>query len=354
TAENRRADRAAEREQDRTDREHRQAQRAQRGQQRRARLATLGRWVTARPVELAMAAIIVVPALLAWTAMATYGREIYGPIGVLLPLFTEAAMWAFAAKLHQARQHQAPTGWLQMGTWAFTAVAALLNYIHGHALGGIAVGLVMAVVSVGGVVTHQILTAAPMQARRSRTDRQAARTQRLAARRVTRMERVALRQAVGELGTDGTVSLLHQPGTVTLARAWTGRTRLDRRAVPGLAADGPTSPATPVADAVEQWLSVQPDPATESSPTDTDSTSALEWAESGADLQESTPAPVSIPEPNRRSLDTLRTELHRAVSDGVEVDPTSAESIRKTLRCGAKTARRLRDEWNDGSAAVAA
>jgi len=38
-----------------------------------------------------------VPAVLAWTAMAAYGARIYGPAGLMLPAFSEGAMWALAA-----------------------------------------------------------------------------------------------------------------------------------------------------------------------------------------------------------------------------------------------------------------
>lgn len=50
--------------------------------------------------------------------------------------------------------------------------------------------------------------------------------------------------------------------------------------------------------------------------------------------------------PARRSIEELRQELTAAIdSDSIEIDPTSAESIRKTLRCSPTRARQLRDEY---------
>lgn len=50
--------------------------------------------------------------------------------------------------------------------------------------------------------------------------------------------------------------------------------------------------------------------------------------------------------PARRSIEELRQELTAAIdSDSIEIDPTSAESIRKTLRCSPARARQLRDEY---------
>src|SRR5690606_41545260 len=45
-----------------------------------------------------------------------------------------------------------------------------------------------------------------------------------------------------------------------------------------------------------------------------------------------------------RSMDQLRAELTRLVQAG-QVDPSSAESIRKGLRCAKSVARSLRDEY---------
>ncbi|WP_226360962.1 hypothetical protein [Pseudonocardia sp. ICBG1142] len=49
-----------------------------------------------------------------------------------------------------------------------------------------------------------------------------------------------------------------------------------------------------------------------------------------------------------RTLDDLR-ELLRAAVDDSRVDPRSAESIRRTLRCSAARARQLRDQFRDAT-----
>jgi len=66
--------------------------------------------------------------------------------------------------------------------------------------------------------------------------------------------------------------------------------------------------------------------------------------------QESTPTRATDSRagagPARRSIEELRRELTAAIdSDSIEIDPTSAESIRKTLRCSPARARQLRDEY---------
>lgn len=340
----RREDRAAERAEQRRDREFKAQQRRERGARRRAAVAGGLRWLAARPVDVLMAAIIIVPAVLAWTAMADYGKQIYGPIGVLLPLFTEAAMWAFAFAAHRSRQ--SATGALQVGIWTFAGVAGVLNFLHGLVIGGVVAGIVMAAVSVGGVVAHQLLTTTGLRtAEQRRTDR----TQKLAAKRVARMERAAVRRAVGELADDGSVRLLHKPGLVTLRRGMTGRRRLADTTVPGVGEDGPTTNA--VGDELEvqiqAWLADQTDS------TDPRPATVTTSPDPAGDLQESRESTPSIPDPKHRSIEQLRDELREAVQAD-RVDPTSAEDIRKTLRCGIKRARQLRDEWNDDPGVPAA
>ncbi|KAA5829558.1 DUF2637 domain-containing protein [Saccharopolyspora hirsuta] len=309
-------------------------------------LRAVSGWLAGHVVELALSVIVVVPAIMAWSAMAAYGAKIYGPVGWGLPLFSEAAMWAFAFAAHAARKNGNPTGWLQAGVWTFAAVAAVLNFIHGATMreGGLADGVVMALVSVGGVVAHQLITAAPTRSRRSRAERRAARTERIAARRVTRMQRAAVRRAVGQLAADGTVRLLHTPGVVTLHRGWTGRLQLAPYTLPGEGADGPASEL----DGLDAELRALLADAVESTPVEARPEPTSTAPDSPVDLQESRARRGSIPEPARRSFDQLRAELRAAVEAG-QVDPTSAESIRKNLRCAARTARQLRDDWTNGS-----
>jgi hypothetical protein len=246
-AEQRRADLAVASEQQRRDRallfEQRRADAvakvAEKERARAARAAARARfWATAwsavrsHALDLLFVPVILVPAVLAWSAMADYGVEVFGPVGATLPLFSEAAMWAFAAAVTVGVRRGQPTGWLKFGVWAFAAVAAGLNYMHGQSLpGGWAYGVVMAVVSVGGVVVHQLITARPV-VRRTRADRAIARTTRRAERRLEAVRRAAVRRAVAELSEDGTAQLVHSPGLVVLSRDRLGRVRLDGALAP--------------------------------------------------------------------------------------------------------------------------
>lgn len=357
----RREDRAAEREQDRKDRQQEDRAKRERAQERQHQRAVWRGWLTQHPVEVLMVVVIVVPGLLAWSAMSLFGTGLYGPLGVLLPLYTEAAMWAFAFRLHAVRTSGGPTRWLQVGLWASTAIAGCLNYLHGNAIGGWLAGTTMAVVSVGGVLVHQLITAAPMRTRRSQAQRREARTERIAVRRITRMQRAAVRHAVGELAADGTVQLLHRPGLVRLRRDRLGRRQPGPIAVSGLGADGPADPEPiGVAHEVENWL------ASTSTVEDTQERAAPQLAavDIGADQQELSPVedgPSTVPQPQRRSLDELKAQLVDAVErellldEGKPIDPSSAESIRRGLGVGRKRAEQLRDDWNDnGTAGVPA
>lgn len=84
--------------------------------------------------------------------------------------------------------------------------------------------------------------------------------------------------------------------------------------------------------------------ATRSTPIDTPAIEAAPVDPAG-DVRESTRA-ESIAPPPARTIDDLRAEFGRAlVADGIDLDPASAESIRKALRCSPKRARQLRDEY---------
>ena len=201
----------------------RQRNRERRAARRAARMA----WVRGHTLDLLFVPVIVVPAVLAWTAMAAYGGQLYGPPGLVLPAFSEGAMWAFAiATTWTIRHHPGrPTWHLRAGTWTFAAVAAALNFTHGltgPGTHGAGVGVVMALVSAAGVVAHQFITAGP---RRSRAERGQARIDRAVARRELAARRAAVRHADAVLDQDGHARLICQPGTVALTRRH-GRTRL--------------------------------------------------------------------------------------------------------------------------------
>lgn len=70
----------------------------------------------------------------------------------------------------------------------------------------------------------------------------------------------------------------------------------------------------------------------------------------GPEQQELSPTPTTDAAqhrsaPTARSIADLRAEFTTAIeADSIEIDPTSAESIRRVLRCSPKRARQLRDE----------
>src|SRR5690606_19027139 len=330
----------------REDRERRRRERQQRIDRWMAAIKSANRWITRHPVDLLMSVIVVVPGLLAWTAMAAFGVDIYGHIGVTFPLFSEAASWTFAFAVQRARRRGGPVRMLMTGLVITTAIQGARTFAHG-AMQGPLVGLVMALVSVSGVVIHQIRVWSDRQAP-TREERRQQQLARLAARRRHRMEMTAVREAAGQLHPDGSVRLLVRPGTVQL-----GRSRLrpwQRRLVyiapiPGAGADGADAAVSSIASETEAWLaSIDPSELPSIAPRSTQSDPA-------ADLHGSTPDRGSIRMPDRRSDAQLEVEFWAAIGqqlpldEGRPIDPSSAESVRRGLRCSPRRARALRDAW---------
>ena len=225
----------------REDKLARAAARQQARIQRAERRATRTAWIRQHALDLLFVPVIVVPAVLAWTAMASYGDQLYGPPGLVLPAFSEGAMWAFAiATTWTIRRYPDRPAWhLRTGTWVFAAIAASLNFSHGLNLSPRA-GVVMALVSVAGVLAHQFITAGP---RRSRAERGQARIDRAVARRELAVRRAAVWDADAVLDEDGRAHLIYQPGTVALTRRH-GRTRLLPPATAGTPSGTPPAPGT--------------------------------------------------------------------------------------------------------------
>lgn len=377
-AEDRRADRAAAREQARLDADaasvRRLAERrelvglAAQESDRRSdlwadRWSAVSGWAGRHTVDLLIYPLALVSAAMAVPAMASYGRQVYGDVtGYVLPVLSELGMWAFelAVMVSRRRDPERPTGMLQAGTAVFAVVGATLNALHGLAHGGAITAVVMAVVSVAGVTAHQLVAAAP---RRSRAERAARRLERLAARRVARARRAATRTAVVELAADGAASLVYAPG-----RYCPRRGRLTPATVPGL-------PVVPAGD-LDGWDAglaalAGSDPIR--------SGEAIEPI-SGADLRGSTPGPeggpigsggVALLDPADRpdGSDRLADPIG---SIGSPIEPggrarltpeearaaafrlarrtgrrVTAEALRTALRISPASARALRDEVND-------
>jgi hypothetical protein len=350
----------------RTDRANEQAQARAR---RAARWVAVRAWATAHMVDLMIYPLAIVSAVMAVPAMAAFGHDVYGTAaGYALPVITELGMWAFAFAVHLVRHRSEQDGadrpvWaLQLGVWSFATVAAGLNFLHGITSGplgaGVTAGVVMAVASVAGVMAHQLVTAAP---RRGRADRDAARIQRQAAAKVTRVRRATVRAAVAEIDQAGTARLLFTPGRYRLTRSrfapWR-RSRLDSIALPGL----PVTPALDTEwDALDHELAVlldTVDPYPGTQPT-APAGGGIGTLDHDPNQEESTPIdrPVkrsrsprkSSRKPRQssaRSIEDLRTELHAQIeADPASIDPTSAESIRRALHCSPARARQLRDTY---------
>ena len=242
----------------------RTAARRQARELRAAHRADRVAWARGHVLDLLFVPVIVVPAVLAWTAMAAYGYQLYGPPGLVLPAFSEGAMWAFAiATTWTIRRHpDRPTWHLRAGTWTFAAVAAALNFTHGltgPGTHGAGVGVVMALVSVAGVVSHQFITAGP---HRSRAERSQARIARAVARRELAVRRAAVRHAVADLDEDGDARLIYEPGMVALTRR-RGRTCL---AAPAAPETGPSAEALSSTQVIPEAAPAVPPEITSGSP----------------------------------------------------------------------------------------
>lgn len=357
----------------RRNRERERAREARR-QRRGARGVRLRAWAVDHVVDLLIYPLAVVSAVMAVPAMAAFGHDVYGSAaGYALPVITELGMWAFAlAVQHTRRRHPGRAVWaLQLGVWAFAAVAAVLNFLHGllsDTTEGLIVGLisgaVMAVASVAGVMAHQLVTAAPRQGRAERG----------AARKVARMRRAAVRAAVAEIGVDGAARLVFAPGRYSLRRRWGRGRRLQPGGLAGL-------PVTPVLgsdwDEMDHALAAlladpnlsDPDgrrPSQQTGPVagpvgtlDRDRDQQTPSPDRPTDRPADRPTDRSEDRPrdrggNRRakrarrtrSIEELRAEFRAAIeADPGSIDPGSAESIRTALRCSPARARQLRDEY---------
>ncbi len=200
---------------------------------------------------------------------------------------------------------------------------------------------------------------------RSHTERRAARRAALAAAKTDHAQRLALADATAVISPDGTAALTYRPGTYQVRRralVTTTPIPIDRdddwdRALAAL-----TDTTESALDCLDSHL----DPGVDSG-VDDDHGSGVDLLdpppgesgrESRADLRQSThPRSSSTPgvDPDHdletgstpRTLNDLRDQLQTAIGDGT-VDPGSAESIRRTLRCSAARARQLRDENSGG------
>ena len=217
---------AEERKQGRTDRDARRA--ARRDSRAKARGEALG-WLQEHTVDLLFVPVIVIPGSLAWDAMAAYGASVWGSLGIMMPAFSEGAMWAFSAAvaIRQRRNDKLgedkPFWHLQLGVGIFAAYGAVLNFLHGvsptTAHHGLVVALSMAIVSVAGVTAHQLVVAGP---RRNRVQRELDRFRRRAERRQALARRASVDRALIDVDEEGHADLVYEPGLYRLRRGVTG------------------------------------------------------------------------------------------------------------------------------------
>lgn len=346
------AEHAAAAQQCRQDREEQFARRRADRQERRDRRdgawAAVRAWARAHAVDVLIYPAVLIAFAMSAPSMAGFGRDVYGSdLGGLLPGISELLMLAFAvAVLLSRRRHpERPVWGLQAGVWVFAAVSAGSNFLHGLSRGWSA-GAVMAIVAVSGIVAHQLALATPP---RSRADRAQARIDRQAARKIIRVRRAAVRHAVAEIDTDGAARLIYAPGRYVLAGRIGKRAGLVSAIVPGL----PIEPETAdwdreLADLLTAQTTAPGRGSIEPGDPECDALGggSVATLDQGADQQKSTPRRSRIGGRAGRSIEQLRAELHRALKARPgKVDPTSAESIRKALRCSPKNARQLRDDY---------
>lgn len=337
-------------------------------------------WATEHMSDLMIYPLAIVSAVMAIPAMAHYGNKVYnGGTGAALPVITELGMWAFAfsVQYNRLRHPERPVWALVLGVWTFATVGAALNYLDGATAegGSVGNGIVMGVVSVAGVVAHQLVSASP---RRSAAERDDLRVRRYAAKKIAAARKAVIDASVTRVDTSGDVVLMFRPGHYNLTK----------RTLDPIASDEPTTD-TPVSDVdralaetVERWNAETPTGTSTGAPTG--GTVLAPTApptlapivtppvdpESSGDQQESTPtgrvdrpdqstpsrgtgrlrsrarrSGGDAPDRKSRSIAELRDDLRAAVEAGT-VDPTSAESIRKGLNVGQARARELRDNPN--------
>jgi hypothetical protein len=129
-------------------------------------LTAIGAWVSEHSIDLMFTPVIGVPAWLGWDAMSNFGQALYGGPGGMLPVLSETAMWIFEFAIVRARKRDPHAAvWpLYVGMVAFALICASLNFMHGltgpipgDIPPGPEAGIVYALISVSGIIAHQIV-----------------------------------------------------------------------------------------------------------------------------------------------------------------------------------------------------
>lgn len=159
-----RADRLEEERQAKADR---LAEKADRRAARAEMIAAAGEWASEHRNDLMLVPIVVVPALLSWSAMSSFGVALFAGIGRALPVLSEVGMWYFAFRVEDARKHGEKLFALYAGMVFCALICAALNLVHGllgpipGSIGpGPLTGTAYALIAVSGIIIHQLGTAA--------------------------------------------------------------------------------------------------------------------------------------------------------------------------------------------------
>lgn len=328
------------------------AERVRRKGVRAKRRAAVKDFAKSHVVDGLIYAIAVVSFVMAASAMAGYGATVYdSPLGKLLPLITELGMWAFAVAVLAARSKDKtrPVWGYQAGVWVFGTLAFVTNAVHGLARGFDA-GLIMGVVSVAGVIAHQLAIATPP---RPAAQRAADKLAAAAAAKTNAAARAALKSATAQVDAAGNARLTYAPGTYEIRRSRLVAVEAD-----------PDVPGPPDAMDVALAALLNPDrPAPRGDGGSVlGSDGGVATAEAPRDDTTDGPGP-DRPAPRRTAPDRpgksgggravrdaahfaqLRTRLAEAVAAG-DIDPAKASiyAIAKTLHCGKPAAKRLHAE----------
>ncbi|MEU9687152.1 hypothetical protein [Amycolatopsis japonica] len=325
--------------------------------ERKAKWAKVTGFARSHVVDGLIYGIALVSFVMAAPAMSGYGEDVYrSPLGGFLPLITELGMWAFAIAVLVSRLKapDRPVWGFQAGVWVFGALAFVSNAAHGWSR-GVDAALIMGVVSVAGVIAHQLAIATPPRSKAQRA------ADKLAAARVAKTNaaaRAALKAAAAQIDAEGNARLTYVPGTFEVRRF--------RRLVavtPDLDIVGPP-------DALDVELakllgSGQPDPdpgpgggiATDPAPPHRHTDPVGDDLPGPGRPQPQRTARTTtsgkrskpVPKPGRDAhFEALRTRFDEAVAAGdIDPDTTSIYKIAKKLRCGKTLAKRLKHDRDD-------
>ncbi|WP_024875350.1 hypothetical protein [Saccharomonospora piscinae] len=347
-AEQRRKDQAAAAADARRDQREREARKQDRKQKRKAALTAVLATVGENRVAVAIYGIALVSFVMSAPAMADYGHRIYAGsawpfTGWLLPVVTELSMWACAFAVHHRRRTAPGTSvlWLLVGVGLSTALAAALNAMKGLTVGWDA-SVVMGVVSIAGVLLHQMTVAGHP---RTRGDREAARIARQVARKEKAARQAAIADAAVEITDDGTARLVFEPGVYRIGRDRDPRLRPE---VPPLDRPGPR-------DVLDDEIAALLD--AEATRTDHDDASGGGVAtldrpggetgpETGGDGKKPGETPKRRGGRRARPMGELRADLAALIQAHPEAVSWSGSRLARELGCDKRRALSLRNELN--------